>query len=53
MIWEGEPAAESVRRLEEIGLGSLVFDPCATTPADGDFLSVMRANVAALAEAFR
>ena len=33
LIWEAEPAGESVRRLEELGVASLVFDPCATEPA--------------------
>jgi len=51
MIWEGEPAAESVALLEAMGVSSLVFAPCMNRPASGDFLSVMRANVAALAAA--
>ena len=49
---EGEPAAESVRRLEALGVGSLVFDPCMNRRQSGDFLDVMRANVEALAPAF-
>ena len=53
MVWEGQPAAESVSRLEALGVGSLVFDPCATPPATGDFLTVMQANVEALAAAFQ
>lgn len=49
MLWEGEPAAESVKKLEAIGVQSVVFDPCGNRPGDGaDFLSVMKANVAAL-----
>lgn len=52
MIWEGEPAPVSVTRLEEMGLKSLVFEPCMNKPATGDFLSVMRANVKALAVAY-
>ncbi|HCN27981.1 MAG TPA: zinc ABC transporter substrate-binding protein [Verrucomicrobiales bacterium] len=51
MIWEGDPATESVARLDELGLKSLVFDPCGNTPDEGDFLSVMRANVEALEKA--
>ena len=51
MIWEGEPAAESVALLEAMGVSSLVFAPCMNRPASGDFLSVMRENVAALAAA--
>ena len=52
MIWEGEPARESVAKLEAIGVKSLVFDPCGNVPDSGDFLSVMTANVEALEKAF-
>ena len=45
MIWEGEPLASVVARLEEHGLTSVVFDPCGNRPDDGDFLSVMGSNV--------
>jgi len=44
MLWEGDPDGENVRRLEEIGLRSTVFDPCGNRPADGDLLSVMTKN---------
>lgn len=52
MIWEGEPAQESVAKLAALGLKSLVFDPCGNRPEAGDFLSVMRTNVDALEKAF-
>ena len=52
MIWEAEPAAGVVTRLEELGVRSLVFAPCANRVEDDDFLSVMRANVARLEEAW-
>lgn len=52
MIWEGEPLAESVTRLGQMGIGSLVFDPCGNRPEQGDFLSVMRTNLAQLQRAF-
>jgi len=48
MIWEGTPAEESAHRLEGMGVSSLVFAPCMNRPENGDFLSVMLANVAAL-----
>ena len=48
MIWEGTPLPEISERLESLGIRSAVFDPCANTPADGDFLSVMEKNVKAL-----
>lgn len=48
MIWEGEPAKESVAKVQTLGLQSIVFDPCGNTPESGDWLSVMKDNVAAL-----
>ncbi len=45
MIWEGEPAAESVSLLGELGVRSVVVDPCGNRPEAGDWLSVMRGNV--------
>jgi zinc transport system substrate-binding protein len=48
MIWEGDPAAESVAMLEAIGVRSVVIDPCGNRPDGGDWLSVMQGNVAAL-----
>ena len=53
MLWEGEPLPETVARLRELGVESVVFDPCGNTPDDGDFLSVMRDNLAALGPIFR
>jgi zinc transport system substrate-binding protein len=48
MIWEGEPAQSTVAALEEAGVSSLVFDPCANRPESGDFLDVMERNVSHL-----
>jgi len=48
MIWEGEPAAESVDLLKKMGIDSVLFDPCGNRPEAGDFSSVMEANVKAL-----
>ena len=48
MIWEGPPARESVQKIAAIGLQSVVFDPCSNVPESGDFLSVMKANVAGM-----
>jgi zinc transport system substrate-binding protein len=52
MLWEGKPKAESVEQLKKTGIGSIVFDPCANVPAQGDFLSVMKKNLAELKRAF-
>lgn len=52
MVWEGQPMPEIAARLEELGVKSVVFEPCAGVPDSGDYLSVMRANVRNLEEAF-
>ncbi len=48
MVWEGKPAPETASKLEEMGVRSVVFDPCGNVPETGDFLSVMRENVTSL-----
>lgn len=52
MIWEGEPAEESINRLRKIGINSLVFNPSANVPEQGDFMSVMDANLKQLEKAY-
>jgi zinc transport system substrate-binding protein len=52
MIWEGKPAAEAVEQLKQMGIGSIVFAPCANVPEEGDFLSVMKTNLAQLKQIF-
>jgi zinc transport system substrate-binding protein len=48
MLWEGEPLEETMTNLEDLGIGSLLYDPCGTAPETGDYLTVMDANVGAL-----
>jgi len=48
MLWEGEPRADVGAQLQDLGLRSVVFNPCAGTPSRGDFLEVMQTNVARL-----
>jgi zinc transport system substrate-binding protein len=52
MIWEGEPAEESVTKLRQYGIDSLVFNPSANRPVQGDFLSVMDANIKQIKRAY-
>lgn len=52
MIWEDQPLSEIAAKLAEIGIQSVVFDPCAGRPEQGDFMSVMKQNVAALEKAY-
>lgn len=53
MIWEGKPDEQSVERLRGLGVDSLVFDPRANTPDQGDFISVMKNNIMELQKAFQ
>ena len=48
MIWEGVPDPATVAELEQRGLQSLVFPPCANRPEKGDYLSVMQDSLAGL-----
>ena len=45
MIWEAAPLAQSKEQLAELGVSSLVYDPAATRPESGDWLTVMRGNI--------
>ncbi len=48
MIWEDEPTAENITAVNALGLKSVVFSPSANVPGEGDWLSVMKANIANL-----
>ena len=50
MLWEGVPRPEIVAALDQRGVEALVFEPVANQPADGDYLSVMRENIARLSD---
>lgn len=45
IIWEDTPLPETSDKLAEMGLTSVVFNPCGNTPDEGDYLSVMTKNV--------
>jgi zinc transport system substrate-binding protein len=47
IIWEAAPSEATARRLDALGVQSIVYSPCANTPEQGDFLSVMRRNATA------
>jgi len=48
MIWESEPLPETVQALEDFGIASLVYAPCAQAPAAGDWISEMQRNLSRL-----
>ncbi len=52
MLWEGDPIQESIERLQQHGVQSIVFDPCGNAPGEGDFLDVMSSNLRRLEQAF-
>jgi zinc transport system substrate-binding protein len=52
MLWEAEPLPEIAGRLRELGIESVVYDPCGGRPASGDFLSIMRQNASNLETIF-
>jgi zinc transport system substrate-binding protein len=52
MIWEGEPDAEIAAKLEQHGIGSVVFVPCGNVPETGDYLEAMRKNIGNLKAVF-
>lgn len=51
MIWEGDPKAESVEALDAMTVDSVPLDPCGNRPESGDYMTVMRENVANLRKA--
>ena len=53
MIWEGQPDEQALARLQTLGISSLVFSPCANTPEEGDFISVMKNNIREIEKVFR
>ncbi len=50
MLWEGQPLEKTRKTLQELGVETLVYDPCGNKPEEGDFLEVMRRNVDQLRE---
>lgn len=53
MLWEDEPLAETVVKLKDMGINSLVFAPCANVPESGDWLTVMQQNLQNLQLAYQ
>ena len=53
MIWEGDPLSKSVKKLQKLGVKSIVFDPCGNKPDSGDFMTVMNDNLRNLKKVFK
>jgi zinc transport system substrate-binding protein len=52
MLWEGDPLAATVVKLEERGVAGVVYDPCGNVPEEGNFLEIMQSNLANLKRVF-
>jgi len=52
MVWEDEPLDRTRESLLKSGVNIVVFKPGMNRPAQGDFMTVMQANIEALAEPF-
>jgi len=48
MLWEAPPTEEILQQLEARGIGVIVFELASNRPVQGDYLSIMNANVVAL-----
>ena len=53
MIWEDMPDEQIVKQLREMEIESLVFNPSANQPTEGDFMSVMATNLRQLETAYK
>lgn len=53
LLWPVAPAAALQQSLQERGIKSVLFDPLANAPSQGDFLSGMQDNIRRLADACR
>jgi zinc transport system substrate-binding protein len=45
MLWEDNPHSKLKTILYDMGITTVVFNPCANQPKEGDFLTVMNENV--------
>lgn len=45
MLWQVEPIRKTSDRLQELGVGVVVFETGALPPSSGDYLTVMRRNL--------
>jgi len=53
MLWEGTPLADTVAKLKDKGIDSVIFNPGGNRPDLGDFMSVMQQNIANLEQVFK
>jgi len=52
MVWEAPPLEASVEKLEEMNVSSVIISPAGNQPEEGDFMTVMQANLEALKQVY-
>ena len=52
MLWEDEPLQKTREQLSSMGVNIIVFRPVMNRPQQGDFMTIMEANIKALATAY-
>ena len=52
MLWEDEPLQKTRKQLSSMGVNIIVFRPVMNRPQQGDFMTIMEANIKALATAY-
>ena len=53
MLWEAEPLQQTRDQLSGMGINVIVFKPVMNRPPQGDFMTMMTANINAMARAFK
>ncbi len=53
MIWEAQPSQENIDLLENMGIGSAVYDPVANISGNKNFMLIMNQNVKNLREVYK
>ena len=53
ILWEATPLKVSVNLLKNSGVSSIVFDPSANRPENGDYLSIMKLNISNIRTAYQ
>ena len=53
LVWEDEPNPKTAETVKGLGLTNVVVRPCGNRPGNGDFLTQVKQNIAALQSALK
>ena len=53
MLWEEDSSSDYLKRLQEPGIESIVFNPCRNCEGGGDFMAIMNRNLENIEQVFR